>query len=29
MAMDEVAKSSQVQADLAEQLTVMTEKFKL
>ena len=29
MAMDEVAKSSQVQAELAEQLTVMTEKFKL
>lgn len=29
MAMDDVAKSSQVQAELAEHLTVMTEKFKL
>lgn len=29
MAMDEVAKSSQIQAELAEHLTIMTEKFKL
>jgi methyl-accepting chemotaxis protein len=29
LAMGEVSKSSQVQAELAEQLTLMTEKFKL